>query len=287
MQETLLRAWRAARRLRPARASLRTWLYRIATNACLTALESPPPRPLPSVSASGSTTRTRRSCPASRCRGCSRFPATRRPSADRPRPAPAGAGRGAAVAAAAAAGRADAARGARVPAAEVAELLGMTTAAVNSALQRARAGSRQPGRPEGWPSPAAEQRAVVDRYVAAFERGRRAGAHRLLADDASWRCRRCRSGTSGPTPTPFHGAASSDPGAPAGEPARCRPTARPARRLRRPADRHLRSRSSTLDGGRVALGQRVRPDPGGLRVVFGLPTRAAMSSGTRSPVCIL
>src|SRR5579884_3755441 len=34
VQETLLRAWRALERFEP-RASVRTWLYRIATNACL------------------------------------------------------------------------------------------------------------------------------------------------------------------------------------------------------------------------------------------------------------
>ncbi len=37
--ETLLRAWKRARGLRRAKSSLRTWLHRIATNTCLTALE--------------------------------------------------------------------------------------------------------------------------------------------------------------------------------------------------------------------------------------------------------
>jgi RNA polymerase sigma-70 factor (ECF subfamily) len=47
VQETLLRAWRSAPGYDPAKASLRTWLYRIATNACLTALSDRKRRWLP------------------------------------------------------------------------------------------------------------------------------------------------------------------------------------------------------------------------------------------------
>ena len=46
LQETLLRAWRGLPRFE-GRSSLRSWLYRIATNACLRAIERRPRRVLP------------------------------------------------------------------------------------------------------------------------------------------------------------------------------------------------------------------------------------------------
>ena len=46
VQETFLRAWKASADFQ-GRSSVRTWLYRIATNVCLTNLESRPRRPLP------------------------------------------------------------------------------------------------------------------------------------------------------------------------------------------------------------------------------------------------
>jgi RNA polymerase sigma-70 factor (ECF subfamily) len=46
VQETLIRAWRASGRFE-GRASLRTWLYRIARNVCLDALAQSGRRPVP------------------------------------------------------------------------------------------------------------------------------------------------------------------------------------------------------------------------------------------------
>src|SRR5215510_10309419 len=46
LQETLLRAWRALPQFE-GRSSLRAWLYKIATNACLRAIERRPRRVLP------------------------------------------------------------------------------------------------------------------------------------------------------------------------------------------------------------------------------------------------
>jgi RNA polymerase sigma-70 factor (ECF subfamily) len=72
------------------------------------------------------------------------------------------------------------------PAAEVAEALGTTTAAVNSALQRARAqlAEAAPVAEEMAEPDDSEQREVLERYVAAFVEADVAALVRLLRKDA-------------------------------------------------------------------------------------------------------
>lgn len=57
VQETYLRAWKSYEGFQ-GKSSIRTWLYRIATNTCLTALEGRQRRPLPSGLGTPSSTGT-------------------------------------------------------------------------------------------------------------------------------------------------------------------------------------------------------------------------------------
>ncbi len=71
------------------------------------------------------------------------------------------------------------------PASEVADILGTTATSVNSTLIRARGGFRPERTPELVPRPrSAQEAAVVDRFVDAFQRGDLDSVLELLSDDA-------------------------------------------------------------------------------------------------------
>jgi RNA polymerase sigma-70 factor, ECF subfamily len=190
VQDTYLRAWRAREQYDETRSSLRTWLYRIATNACLTALAVRGRRPLPSglVAASGALDPL---VPGENVAWLQPLPDSLLDAAD---PARAAIDRSSLRLAFAAALQHLSARqrGALIlrdvlsfSAAEAAGILGTTVVSVNSSLQRARARLREAGveqEPLSEPS-AAEQRAWVDRYMSAFQRADVEGLKRLLTDD--------------------------------------------------------------------------------------------------------
>jgi RNA polymerase sigma-70 factor (ECF subfamily) len=177
LQETLLRAWRFADTYDEARASLRTWLYRIATNACLTALQSSRSRPLPSGVGERFEDPDAAFVPGAEVPWLVPLPAD--PAADAVERSRVRLALVAALQLLPARQRAalllrevlD------VPTADVADALDMSTAAVNSALQRARA------HPDAQAEPAGQQRAVVNRYVAAFERADVPALVAMLAED--------------------------------------------------------------------------------------------------------
>jgi RNA polymerase sigma-70 factor (ECF subfamily) len=197
VQETMLRAWRSYGGFDSERASMRTWLYRIATNACLTALDSRSRRPLPSDLTGPSE-------------AAGKLSSGRRPEITWLQPFPdamLGTGPGGEADPAAIVAARDSIRLAFVAAlqhlpakqravlilrdvlawraAEVADLLEITTAAVNSALQRARAQMEQAAPAADRAAEPADpgQRELVDRYVSAFVNADMATLTRLLADE--------------------------------------------------------------------------------------------------------
>jgi RNA polymerase sigma-70 factor (ECF subfamily) len=165
LQETLLRAWSSLERFE-RRASIKTWLYRILTNACIDELERRPRRPEPVVDP---------------------YPDDRLPAED---PGERYLAReGMEIAFLTAIQRLPGRQRAVLilrdvlgwTSEEVAELLDSTGAAVNSALQRARAtiegGSRAV-------APGATQRELLRRYVDAWEAADMDALVALLHEDA-------------------------------------------------------------------------------------------------------
>ncbi len=197
VQETFLRAWRARTRFE-GRSLFRTWLYRIATNACLNALGRQPRRLLPTQVAPPSTSPGQPLPPASDqpwLQPC--------PDELLDRATDASTGPEAAVMARATIELAFLAVIQLLPprqravlivrgilgwsAAETAALLDTTVAAVNSSLQRARATLREhlPTRPGLWVHAALtdEETALVRRLADAYERGDAAAWTVLLHTD--------------------------------------------------------------------------------------------------------
>lgn len=196
VQETYLRAWRAFHSFE-GRSSVRTWMYTIATNTCLTALRRQGRRPLPSG--------------LGQPPGDPRVPVVEDRSRDWLEPLPdrmvwgeaapdpaeaAVASEGVQLAVVAALQdlppRQRAALVLRdvlaMSAAETAEALGCSVAAANSALQRARArigdGASRAGRRVGELTE--EEREVFARFCDAFERYDVPAVVGLMAEQASW-----------------------------------------------------------------------------------------------------
>jgi RNA polymerase sigma-70 factor, ECF subfamily len=195
VQETYLRAWRSYHGFE-GRSSLRTWLYRIATNACLNALESRGRRPLPTGLGNPSADPS--------------DPLVQQTEVPWLEPAPdAMVGLGPSDPATIVASR-ESVRLAlvaalqelpprqravlvlrevlKMPAAEVAEVLETSTAAVNSSLQRARAQLDQAGLTEDDVVEPAEpdKRELLDRYVQALENKDIPAIIKLFTADAVW-----------------------------------------------------------------------------------------------------
>ena len=205
VQETYLRAWRSYDGFE-GRSSLRTWLYQIATNSCLTELAK----------------RNRRILPSDLCDpepDPDAYPQSTGTAVSWLQPVPdalvtsESADPAAIVAARAGLRLALVASLQHLPprqravlvlrdvlafsAAEVAVVLGTTTASVKSALQRARARLRELDLAvtQITEPTASGARALLDQYVAAFENADTAALERLLVRTPCWRRHRCAPGS--------------------------------------------------------------------------------------------
>jgi RNA polymerase sigma-70 factor (ECF subfamily) len=195
LQETYLRAWRSYESFE-GRSSLRVWLYRIATNACLTALAQHARRALPSGLADPTED------PAAP-------PTLAMPEDAWLQPIPDAAAISESQDPAAIVTERETIRLALIaslqhlpgrqratlllrevldfPATEVAEMLGTSTAAVKSALQRARARlHEQAPAPEDLTEPSdPHARALLEQYIQGFENADLAALENALSIDAA------------------------------------------------------------------------------------------------------
>jgi RNA polymerase sigma-70 factor, ECF subfamily len=199
VQETYLRAWRSFHGF-DHRSSLRTGMYRIATNVCLTALKGRDRRPLPTGLGAppgdpGGSLDSRPEVP-----WLEPLPDAMVWSDADPDPADAAVSRDSVRLAFVAALQHLTAQQRAVlilrdvlawRAAEVAQALDITVAAANSTLQRARAhlerlseGVEQA--PASFALHGGRHRDLLERYVAAFEEYDVASIVRLLTEDAVW-----------------------------------------------------------------------------------------------------
>ena len=195
VQETYLRAWRSYGGFE-GRSSVRTWLYQIATNRCLTELAKRSPRMLPSgvsdpepdpdayLEEAGTEVSWLQPAPDALVIQDSADPA-----------AIVAAREGLRLALIASLQYLPPRQRAVLvlrdvlvfPATEVAVMLGTTTASVKSALQRARARLEElaPAADEITEPTAPQARALLDQYVAAFENADAAALERLLLADTT------------------------------------------------------------------------------------------------------
>jgi len=194
VQETYLRAWRSFDGFE-GRSSVRTWLYRIATNVCLTAIERRGRRPLPSGLGGPAEDPEAPLVAGPEVPWLQPFPDALL-AAERADPAAVAVSRAGIRLALVAALQYLSARQRAVlilrdvlewPAAEVADLLGTTTTAVNSGLRRARAQLAQalPAEDEVAEPAEPDRRALLDRFAAAIQDADASALAELLREDVA------------------------------------------------------------------------------------------------------
>ena len=191
VQETYLRAWRSFAGFE-GRSSVRTWLYRIATNVCLTAIERRGRRPLPSGLGGAAEDPQAQLVRAPEVPWLQPFPDLLAGGYEDPA-AVTVTRTGIRLAFVAALQYLSARERAVLilrdvldfPAAEAADLLGTTATAVNSGLRRARAQLAQalPAEDELAEPTDPAQRALLDRFAAAFENADANVLAELLRED--------------------------------------------------------------------------------------------------------